>query len=520
MKKKFNVTGVCYPELHYMMDNSAKVNAILSLIEDGAYFTMSRPRQYGKTTTLYFLGEALRKSTGYLPLEINFQGIDEQWHESDGAFARMFTSQLQKAFKFAEPTVFSFLHGLAPAIQDMNALSDAITELVHQVDKKLVLLIDEVDASSQFSPFLNFLGLLRTKYLARFKPQHSTFHSIVLAGVHDIKTFKHKVRPEETAQYNSPWNIAVDFDVDMSFNPLEIAPMLQEYSEAESVAMDIPSVAGHLHYYTSGYPFLVSKLCKIIAEKVLPGRAEKVWALEDVEQAVQLLLMEDNTNFDSLIKNLENNQSLYSLVHRVLVEGDAIPFNQHNPTIHLGVLYGIFKNNGQIKIHNRLYEQLIYNYMASKALTNIDSRHIYGGHFILKGHALDMKTVLLKFQQFMKEQYSDKNKDFYEREGRVIFLAFLAPILNGKGYAFREVQTSLEKRLDVIITYFHHRYIIELKLWYGEEYHQKGLAQLADYLDIHGVSEGFLIIFDDRKEKSWKTEAIEHRGKDIFSVWV
>lgn len=120
----------------------------------------------------------------------------------------------------------------------------------------------------------------------------------------------------------------------------------------------------------------------------------------------------------------------------------------------------------------------------------------------------------------MKEQYHTKDKDFYEREGRIIFLAFLAPILNGKGYSFKEVQVSLEKRLDIIVTYFQHRYIIELKLWYGAAYHQKGLTQLTDYLDLHQVAEGFLLIFDDRKKKSWKTEEIVHRGKQIFAVWV
>jgi len=54
----------------------------------------------------------------------------------------------------------------------MNTLSEAITNLVHQVGKKIILVIDEVDASSNFEPFLNFLGMLRTKYLARFKTQH------------------------------------------------------------------------------------------------------------------------------------------------------------------------------------------------------------------------------------------------------------------------------------------------------------------------------------------------------------
>ncbi|MEM6321582.1 MAG: GxxExxY protein [Bacteroidota bacterium] len=88
------------------------------------------------------------------------------------------------------------------------------------------------------------------------------------------------------------------------------------------------------------------------------------------------------------------------------------------------------------------------------------------------------------------------------------------------GYAFRETQTSLEKRLDIIVTYFQHRYIIELKKWYGQEYHEKGLKQLADYLDIRGVNRGFLVIFDDRKNKKFHSKEMEMEGKHIFGIWV
>ena len=432
----------------------------------------------------------------------------------------MFFGQLADYFEFEQVDLADFFKKEKAGIMDMGSLSKSITRLVQNLNKKIVLIIDEVDASSNYLPFLNFLGMLRTKYLARHKAQQRTFYSIVLAGVHDIKSLKYKRPSSDTAEYNSPWNIATDFTVEMSFNPTEIAFMLQQYSEAEGIKMDIPLISERLHYYTAGYPFLVSKLCKIIAEIILPKQEKTNWTLADLEQAVQLLLKETNTNFDSLIKNLENNADLYNLVKQLLIDGAVIPFNQHNPTIHLGVLYGVFKSNGTLKIHNRLYEQLIYNYMTSKALTNFRPRYILGQHFLLPNNALDMRAVLLKFQQFMKEQYSEKDKDFYEREGRIIFLAFLSPILNDQGYTFKEVQTSLEKRLDIIVTYFQHRYIIELKLWYGEEYHQKGLTQLADYLEIHDVSKGFLVVFDDRKKKSWKVAEVTHQGKDILGVWV
>ena len=39
----------------------------------------------------------------------------------------------------------------------------------------------------------------------------------ILVGVCDIKNLKRKLRPDEEHKDNSPWNIAADFDIDMSF---------------------------------------------------------------------------------------------------------------------------------------------------------------------------------------------------------------------------------------------------------------------------------------------------------------
>ena len=107
-----------------------------------------------------------------------------------------------------------------------------------------------------------------------------------------------------------------------------------------------------------------------------------------------------------------------------------------------------------------------------------------------------------------------------EQHGRLVFLSFLTPILNGKGHSFKEVQTSEEKRLDIIATYNEHKYILELKRWYGEVYHQKGIKQLSNYLDIQDVRTGYLVIFEYNKEKSWRKEWIEYDNKRIFAVWV
>ena len=83
-------------------------------------------------------------------------------------------------------------------------------------DKPIVLIIDEVDSASNQQVFLDFLSQLRAQYIHRF--QEPAFQSVILAGVYDIKNLKQKFRPEEEHRYNSPWNIAADFKVDMSFS--------------------------------------------------------------------------------------------------------------------------------------------------------------------------------------------------------------------------------------------------------------------------------------------------------------
>ena len=68
--------------------------------------------------------------------------------------------------------------------------------------------------------------------------------------------------------------------------------------------------------------------------------------------------------------------------------------------------------------------------------------------------------------------------------------------------------------------YFQNKYVIELKRWYGEKAHQAGLVQLSDYLDREHMKTGFLLIFEHKKEKSWRQEWMKGGDKEVFGVWV
>ena len=518
MEKVFNVTGTCRPAKHYMADVSKKWKRALKMIDFGEYFIINRPRQYGKTTALYALADILRERGDYLVFNMSFEGISDMTFDGESTFSPNFVTYLARSVRAFDPTIAAELRAIAPSINSFDALSEFITAFTEKTDKKVVLFIDEVDKSSNNQLFVSFLALLRNKYLAQ--EVEKTFHSVVLAGLHDVKTLKLKLRPDDEKKYNSPWNIAADFLVDMNLQVAEIKPMLDDYVSATGVTMDTQWMSEQLFYYTSGYPFLVSKLCKTIDEIILPEKEEQTWTEADLKASVRLLLKESNTNFDTLIKSLENDKALYDFVYRIIMEGDIIYFNNDEPIVLQGIMHGIFKDKGHIKIHNLIYEERLYNYMVAKTTVAMQSYINYAEHFKTDNNGLNMPAALLKFQQFMKEEFNEKDITFLERQGRLVFLSFLTPVLNGKGQTFKEVQVSEEKRLDIVTTYFQHKYIIELKRWYGEEAHQRGLNQLADYLEIHSVKEGYLVIFEYNKVKSWRSEWIEHQGKRIFAVWV
>jgi hypothetical protein len=383
-----------------------------------------------------------------------------------------------------------------------------------------VLLIDEVDKSSNNQLFVSFLAMLRSKYLER--DEIPTFHSVVLAGVHDVKSLKLKLRPDEEQKYNSPWNIATDFKVDMNFSPSEIKPMLDEYAKDNALNIDSQAVAEHIFYYTSGYPFLVSKLCKTFDEDILPKKAEKTFTKNDVEEAVKIVVKENNTNFESLIKNVENDKKLWDFIYDIAIDSVRLGFNIHLPVLNLAVLHGIVANkDGFVVIHNRIYSEVIVNYMSDK-MHFLKTKNVVDLGFSYRNDdkSLNMEAVLRGFQAFMRKEYSKKDDNFLEKNGRLVFLAFIKPIINGSGYDFKEVQISEECRLDVVITYLQHKYIAELKIWYGEKAHQKGLKQLADYLEMQGLTEGYLIVFNKNTKKQWKAEWIDFEDKKIFMIWV
>ncbi len=358
--------------------------------------------------------------------------------------------------------------------------------------------------------------MLRDKYLKRSEGEDTTFHSVVLAGVHDIKNIKMKIRDDGEFSYNSPWNIAVNFNVDMTFSAKEISTMLIDYEKDTNTGMDINLISEKLYEYTSGYPFLVSRLCNIIDEEL-----GKCFTEQGLEDAMKLLLNENNTLFDDLIKNIERYADLYRLIERIVLDGEEINFNIQAHQI--GVMYGIFKElNRKLVIHNTIYEILLYNYMIAKREIAKGSAlsYKYKEKFVDDNGKLDMELVLTKFQDLMKAEYREIDEKFVEREGRLLFLAFLKPVINGVGFYFVESETRHSNRMDIVVTYNKEKFVIELKIWRGGKYEQEGREQLCEYLEACNLDKGYMLFFNFNKGKEYIKEIVKVNGKEIFEVVV
>ena len=512
MKKRFNVTGSCNPDRHYMVSTEKRFEAVKALIDAGEYFTINRARQYGKTTMLNTIWRKLPDK--YVIIDTSFEGVGDAVFESESSFVQLIVRLMQDALNDTDGTLASVLDESTPTT--MKELSKVIVRFCQSMPKPVVLTIDEVDKSSDNQLFLNFLGMLRELYLERDKKgMDYTFHSVVLAGVYDIKNLKLKLRPDAEKKFNSPWNIAADFNVDMTFHPEEIAQMLTDYEADAHTSMDIRAISEEIYKYTSGYPYLVSYICKKIDEEF-----DREWTTDSIVKAVKFIVIGNNTLMDDLSKNLENNPEFREFMYAVSVNSESFSFSLLNPMVNMGNMFSYIRNkNGRVAIHNLIFEEALFLYFTvDYSIKNSTKLSPFQLNYVRNGK-LNMEHAITRFADLMHQEYRKNDEEFLERQGRLVFLSFLKPIINGVGFYYVEPQTRDNRRMDLVVTYERQEFIIELKIWHGDKYEEHGRDQLSSYLATRGMEEGYLVTFDfSRDRQSAEPQWIEWNGKRIFEV--
>jgi hypothetical protein len=99
MRKEFNINGSCNPDKHYMANVSKKLDAIMKLVEKGAYFIINRPRQYGKTATLFTIQQLLLQNKNYAVISLSFEGVGDAIFQAEEQFVPSFIDILANKIK-------------------------------------------------------------------------------------------------------------------------------------------------------------------------------------------------------------------------------------------------------------------------------------------------------------------------------------------------------------------------------------------------------------------------------------
>lgn len=131
-----------------------------------------------------------------------------------------------------------------------------------------------------------------------------------------------------------------------------------------------------------------------------------------------------------------------------------------------------------------------------------------------------MQLILEKFVAHFHEIYADCNEKFIEESGRRLFLLYLRPIINGTGNYYIESRTRSMGRTDIIVDYRGEQYIIEMKIWRGQEYHNRGEQQIIGYLEDYHKSKGYMLSFCFNKKKKVGVQEIVIGDKTVIEAVV
>ena len=173
---------------------------------------------------------------------------------------------------------------------------------------------------------------------------------------------------------------------------------------------------------------------------------------------------------------------LERMLYTVLFVGKDIPFNTDNQAVMVASMFGFVKNmGGNVALANRIFEIRLYNRFLSveeMRESDIYRASIYDKNQFMVGGYLNMRLVLEKFVGHFDELYGDCEEKFIEESARKLFLLYLRPIINGAG-----------------------NYYIEIKIWRGKEYHERGEKQIVGYLEDYQLKTGYMLSFCFNKKK-------------------
>jgi hypothetical protein len=338
-----------------------------------------------------------------------------------------------------------------------------------------------------------------------------------LCGVRDVRDYRiHSDKEKTIITGGSAFNIKAKSLRLGNFTPLEIEDLYRQHT-TETGQLFSKDVFPLVWDLTEGQPWLVNALGYEACFEMKEGRDRgKEITVEIIEQAKENLILRRDTHLDQLSDKLKE-ERVRRVIGPILAgsqEAEKILTDDVDYVIDLGLV----KKDREIRISNRIYREVIPREITYSTQLTI---HQEASWYIDEDGSLDMDKLLTAFQDFFRMNFESwvDGFDYAEAGAQLLLQSFLQRIVNGGGRVEREYGLG-RQRTDLLVIWPYkekiQRAVIELKLLYGslETTIEKGLEQTWEYMDRCGAVEGYLLVINRAKKKSWKDKI--YRKEKVF----
>ena len=516
--RSFGTQGRVRPEQHYIVPRTEQVADFIARVRAGKYIVLFAPRQTGKTTfSRLALDRLVAEDPTYFPIHLNFEVYEGCTPiEFYGNLIEHIREEIETVFQKREQAVpEAFAHFLENThLTNQLSLRRFFRQLAEFLKNyRVVCLIDEFDGIPQ-AAVKGFLHALRHIYLTD-APQCP--HSVGIVGVKSITqlNFDRSV---------SPFNIQDEFRLP-NFTLEEVRDLLGQYI-LEVGQPFAPDVIESLHKQTAGQPFLVNRIAQVLTAELNIPKTDPLTMIH-FAQVHKQLLRERNTNIDHLRTNVRRDRRFEKMLLRIASYEKGLRFNPDDDLMAELVTYGIIRegSDGMCEIVNPIYQHRILQIFKPtfNGLEDLYFSEENGDDFIdylTSDSTIALEALLDNFQAFIARagfrilQVPDTPQEYV---GQHLLYAYLDHFVHVVGAnMFLEVQTG-RGRIDLLILHNQRKYIVETKIWEGDRYYQSGKAQLAAYLKLEEVQEGYYVVFDHRQHPASRVETETIEGAKIRS---
>ncbi len=514
MRPCFNTAGPCNPRDHYMLPPERRLGRVMRLIDDHKYFTFTAGWQTGKTTSAKWLEKHLNATGKWRAMWVDLETAREQADPVKGF--RTIVGKLMDVCARVHPDV------PGPDVETLlkdpaRALSTALSALAQHSDRPWVIFFDEADCLVG-ETMVSFLTQLREGYLDRFDRPFPA--SVALVGRRQVRDFVLREEDRRAVAWmgtSSPFNITAEALTIGPFTEAEVTELLQEHTTRTGQVF-LAESAAKIYELGQGHPWLTNALADQIVDRDVEDRSVSI-TVEHVEAAKETIILERRSHIDSLIARLREDR-----VRRVLdpmLAGELPPNDMLDDDLAYIVGLGLLrKHGGMIEVANPIYREVIPRALTYARQLTIPNQPT---GYIRKDGSLDMAKLMTDWQKFWRKDGHLAAEGFGYRESgpHLMLMAFLQRVINGGGRIEREYGLG-RGALDLVIEWKNDRHVIEVKLRRDTDTEDEALDQLCGYLDHLGLADGWLLLFDLRKEPTWQEKLyqrdVEQSGKRIRIV--